>query len=220
MWCIGKITLEYRNRMYDLLDLYAEPYDPKKPMICTDEKSKQLLENKRTPISMKAGQCERYDYEYKRKGTRNIFVAVEPKGGWRKAAVTKRRKKPDFAVFIRDLLNEKRYHSAVKIRLVLDNLNTHFPASFYETFSYKEAKRILKKIEFHYTPKHASWLNMAEIELNIMDRECLGGKRIADEAILTKELAAWEKRRNDAKRKIEWKFTRQDADKKLRKHYV
>ena len=220
MWCVGKITVVYRDRMYDLLGLYAEEYDPKKPVICTDEKSKQLLENKKDPILMRSGRNERYDYEYKRNGTRNIFVAVEPQGGWRKASVTKHRKKPDFARCIRDLLKERRYRNAVKIRLVLDNLNTHFAASFCETFPKKEAERILSKIEFHYTPTHASWLNMAEIELNGMDRECLGGRRIADEETLKRELAAWQKRRNKAKRKIEWKFTRQDADRKLGKHYI
>jgi hypothetical protein len=206
--------------MYGLLDLYAEEYDPKRPVICTDEKSKQLLENKKDPIPMRSGRCERYDYEYKRNGTRNIFVAVEPKAGWRRATGTKHRKTPDFARFIRGLVNDRRYRDADIIRLVLDNLNTHFPSSFYKTFSPKEAKRILSKIEFHYTPTHASWLNMAEIELNVMDRECLGGRRIADEATLKRELAAWQKRRNKAKRKIEWKFTRQDADIKLGKHYV
>lgn len=219
MWCVGKITAVYRKRMYDLLDLYAEEYDPKKPVICTDEKSKQLLQNKKDPIPMRPGRGERYDYEYKRNGTRNIFVAVEPRAGWRRAVPTRRRKKPDFARFIRGLVTG-RYRNADIIRLVLDNLNTHFAASFYEAFPPQEAERILKKIEFHYTPTHASWLNMAEIELNVMDRECLGGRRIADEATLTRELAAWQKRRNKAKRKIEWRFTRQDADKKLGKHYI
>lgn len=220
MWCVGKITAVYRQRMYALLDLYAEEYDPKRPVICTDEKSKQLLENKKDPIPMRAGRSERYDYEYKRNGTRNIFVAVEPKAGWRKATVTRHRKKPDFARFIRDLVNARRYRNVDKIRLILDNLNTHFSCAFYKTFPRKEAERILSKIEFLYTPTHASWLNMAEIELNVMDRECLGGRRIQDEDILMRELAAWQKRRNKAKRKIEWKFTAQDADRKLGKHYI
>lgn len=220
MWCVGKITAVYRQRMYALLDLYAEEYDPKRPVICTDEKSKQLLENKKDPIPMRAGRSERYDYEYKRNGTRNIFVAVEPKAGWRKATVTRHRKKPDFARFIRDLVNARRYRNVDKIRLILDNLNTHFSCAFYKTFPRKEAERILSKIEFHYTPTHASWLNMAEIELNVMDRECLGGRRIQDEDTLMRELAAWQKRRNKARRKIEWKFTAQDADRKLWKHYI
>lgn len=220
MWCIGKITAEYRKRMYDLLDLYAEPYNQNKPVICTDEKSKQLLGNTRASIPLKAGRSERYDYEYKRNGTRNIFMAVEPKGGWRTAVVTRQRTKPNFARFIRDLLKERRFRNVDTIRLVLDNLNTHFPASFYETFPLEDATRILKKLEFHYTPTHASWLNMAEIELNVMDRECIGGRRIADETTLARELAVWEHRRNHVKRTIEWKFTRQDADKKLGKYYT
>ena len=149
-----------------------------------------------------------------------LAVAVEPKAGWRRATATRHRKKPDFAKFIRDLVSARRYRNADKIRLVLDNLNTHFAASFYETFPKEEAERILKKVEFHYTPAHASWLNMAEIELNVMDRECLGGQRMPDEGTLKRALAAWQKRRNKAKRKIEWKFTRQDADKKLGKHYI
>jgi len=220
MWCIGKITVIYRERMYDLLDLYAEEYNPRRPLICTDEKSKQLLCDTRIPIPLRAGQSERYDYEYKRNGTRNIFVAVEPKAGWRKVVATKHRKKGDFARFIRNLVDSRRYRNAEKIRLVLDNLNTHFVTSFYETFSREEAERILGKLEFHYAPIHASWLNMAEIEINAMDCECLGGRRIQDENILKRELAAWQQRRNRAKRKIDWKFTKQDADRKLKKHYV
>lgn len=220
MWCIGKITAVYRERMYDLLDLYAKPYNPKQPVICTDEKSKQLLQNKKSPIPLTPGRTERYDYEYRRNGTRNIFVAVEPKAGWRKAVMTRHRKKPDFARFIRDLIKVRRYRTVDKIHLVLDNLNTHFPASWSENFPQQVAERILKKIEFHYTPTHASWLNMAEIELSVMERECLGGRRIPDETALRRELAAWETRRNKAKRKIEWRFTQQDADQKLGKHYI
>lgn len=220
MWCIGRITAEYRRRMYDLLTLYAEQYDPKRPVICTDEKSKQLLQNKKNPIPMREGRSQRYDYEYKRNGTRNIFVAVEPKAGWRKVEATRHRKKSDFAHFIRDLLQERRFRSVDKIRLVLDNLNTHFAKSFTETFPKEEAERILRKIEFHYTPIHASWLDMAEIEINVMDRECLGDARIPDETTLRRELTAWQKRRNKAKRTIKWTFTRQDADRKLGKHYI
>lgn len=220
MWCIGKITAAYRQRMYDLLDLYAEAYDPKRPVICTDEKSKQLVANKHAPLPVRARRGERYDYEYQRNGTRNIFVAVEPKAGWRTAVVTRRRKKPDFARFVRDLVHARRYRKADKIRLVLDNLNTHFAASFHQTFPPRAAARLLRKIEFHYTPTHASWLNMAEIELNVMARECLGGRRIPDAGTLQRELAAWRTRRNTARRKIVWQFTRQDADRKLGKHYI
>lgn len=218
MWCIGKITPEYRERMYDILDLYAEPYDGNKPVVCMDEKSKQLLKDSRKPIPMKLGQCQKIDYEYQRCGTSNIFVAIEPKGGKRKTQVTKQRTRTDFAHFIKNLVNET-YPQATKIRLVLDNLNTHFEKSFFKTFNQKEAKRILKKIEFHYTPKHASWLNMAEIEIGILDRQCLR-KRIGDRESMKNEVAAWEKKRNTQKAKIRWKFTREAADLKLSKHYI
>jgi len=219
MWCIQEITPEYRERMYDLLDLYALPYDARKPVICVDEKSKQLFGEKRKPISQKPGSPLKYDYEYIRNGTRNIFVAVEPKGGRRVVEVTKRRAKCDFARFIMQLADEH-YGSAEKLRLVVDNLNTHFEKSFTETFSRKEADRLLGMVEFHYTPKHASWLNMAEIEINAMSRECFGVRRFPREQFLTQEIKAWEKQRNKNKSKIIWKFTRQNADTKLRKHYV
>ena len=171
MWCIAKITPEYLTRMYDLLELYAKPYDPEYPVICIDEKSKQLLGENKSPIPMKPGKPGKYDYEYKRQGTRNIFVCVEPLAGKRKIRVTKRRTKKDFAEFVQGL--EKDYSEAKKIHIVLDNLNTHFESSFYETFNKKEAKRILKKIQFHYTPKHASWLDMAEIEINVLSNQCI-----------------------------------------------
>lgn len=218
MWCIAEITPEYRQRMYRLLDLYEEEYDPKRPVICIDEKSKQLIEEKRTPIPMKPGSLAKYDYEYKRNGTRNIFVAVEPKGGRRIIKVTKTRKKNDFANFVREVA-ENKYAQSTEIRIVLDNLNTHFEESFHETFSKKEAKKILSKIIFCYTPKHASWLNMAEIEINMMDRECLGQK-IGNEKLLKQQIRSWTKERNKARKKIIWKFTKQDADKKLSKHYA
>ena len=144
MWCIAEITPEYRQRMYRLLDLYEEEYDPKRPVICIDEKSKQLIEEKRTPIPMKPGSLAKYDYEYKRNGTRNIFVAVEPKGGRRIIKVTKTRKKNDFANFVREVV-ENKYAQSTEIRIVLDNLNTHFEESFHETFSKKEAKKRSQK---------------------------------------------------------------------------
>ncbi len=218
MWCIAEITPQYRQRMYRLLDLYEEEYNPKYPVICIDEKSKQLIEEKRNPIPLKPGSPAKYDYEYKRNGTRNIFVAVEPKGGRRIITVTKTRKKHDFANFVRDVV-ENEYEQARGIRIVLDNLNTHFEKSFYETFSKKEARKILSRITFCYTPKHGSWLNMAEIEINVMDRECLGEK-IGNEKLLKQQLRVWKKERNKLKKKIIWKFTRQDADKKLSKHYA
>jgi hypothetical protein len=204
--------------MYDLLDLYALPYDERRPVICVDEKSKQLLGEKRKPIAQKPGSPLKYDYEYTRNGTRNIFVAIEPKGVKRIVAVTKRRTRSDFAIFVMRLVDDE-YPSAKKLRLVVDNLNTHFEKSFTDTFSRKEANRILKRVEFHYTPKHASWLNMAEIEINIMSRECLGARRFSQQQVLAQELEAWEKQRNKNKSKIVWKFTRQNADAKLGKHY-
>lgn len=218
MWCIGVITPEYRERMYRLLDLYAEDYDPKYPVVCMDEKSKQLLEGIRQPIPMKPGRSAKYDYEYKRNGTRNIFVAVEPKAGRRVIEVTKTRKKSDFSNFVADLV-QKEYPKAIKSRLVLDNLNTHFPKSFYETYSKAEADQVLERIEFCYTPKHASWLNMAEIEINVMGKECLPDK-IGNEERLKQQLEPWTTQRNKEEKKIHWTFTKQDADKKLSKHYV
>lgn len=218
MWCIGKITAEYRQRMENLLALYARPYNVKEPVICVDEKSKQLLAQTRTPIAAEPGAVAKEDYEYRRKGTRNIFVAVEPKGGRRQIAVTARRTKVDFVGFMGRLV-EKVYAGAEKIHVVLDNLNTHFRQSFVEVLGVEAATALLARVEFHYTPKHASWLNMAEIEIGIMDRQCTGG-RLASEAILQSEVAAWEQRRNAESKGISWKFTQQEADKKLSRHYV
>ncbi len=218
MWCIQEITEEYRTRMYRLLDLYKQPYDPFQPMVCMDEKSKQLLEDSRQPIKARPGKPEKVDYEYKRKGTCNIFVAVVPKAGIRIVKVTDKRTKEDFAYFIEELV-EKYFRKAIYIQLVLDNLNTHFEGSLIETFGKRKANRLLKKIRFIYTPKHGSWLNMAEIEINIMDRQCTGG-RIDSKETLESNVAIWSKERNEERRNIEWKFTRQDADKKLSKHYV
>jgi hypothetical protein len=183
-----------------------------------DEKSKQLIEDVRGILPLKQGSVAKYDYEYKRNGTRNIFVAVEPLAGKRKIKVTYSRKKNDFAYFVKELV-EQDYQQAEVIRLVLDNLNTHFTSSFYETFTKRGAKKILSKIEFYYTPKHGSWLNMAEIEINIMDRECLA-RRIGQEDMLKSELTHWSRKRNIARKKIHWSFTKQDADIKLSKHYV
>jgi hypothetical protein len=218
MWCIGRITAEYRERMYELLGLYAKPYDAAEPVVCLDEKSKQLLQQTRRPIPATPGQIAKEDYEYKRAGTRNLFVAVEPKGGHREVEVTRRRTKPDFVAFV-EFLALKVYAQARKIHLVMDNLNTHFRASFEQTMGVEAAAAFLSRLEFHYTPKHASWLNMAEIEIGILDRQCTG-RRIGDEAQLRSEVLAWEQRRNEAGSRIEWAFTRQDADRKLARHYV
>jgi len=218
MWCITSITQEYRDRMYRLLDLYEKDYDKLYPVVCMDEKSKQLIEDVRGVLPLKPGSTAKYDYEYRRNGTRNIFVAVEPLGGRRKIKVTDSRTKKDFAYFIKELV-EHDYKEAKMIRLVLDNLNTHFLSSFYETFSMRISKRILSKIEFYYTPKHGSWLNMAEIEINIMDRECLA-RRIGQETVLKCEINQWSSQRNKEKKKIHWSFTKKDADRKLSKYYV
>lgn len=178
MWCIQTIDAIFRACMYDVLDLYEEPYDPKRPLVNLDEKPKQLLGEKRMSIPMKPGSPEKYDYEYVRNGTANIFVAVEFKAGEGVTRVTKRRTMQDFALFVKMLVDEE-YPGVEIIRLVIDNLNTHNEKAFYETFSRDEAERILSRIEFHYTPKHASWLNAAEIEINAMDIECTD-RRIGD----------------------------------------
>ena len=218
MWCIQEITEEYRTRMYALLELYKVPYNSSQPIVCMDEKSKQLLEDNRKPIKAEPGKLEKYDYEYKRKGTCNIFVAVDPKAGMRVIKVTDTRTKKDFANFIEDLV-EKHFVKVEYIQLVLDNLNTHFEGSLFETFGKRKANKLLKKIKFIHTPKHASWLNMAEIEINIMDRQCTGG-RIESKKKLESAIKTWTQERNNNECIIEWKFTRQDADKKLSKHYV
>lgn len=218
MWCIAKITKEFRRRMYQILDLYAQPLDPKNPTICIDEKSKQLIANNRKSIPMQKGKPEKIDYEYKRNGTRNIFVAVEPQAGNHIIKVTRRRTKKDFANFIKELVTNI-YKKAEKINIVLDNLNTHFKKSFYENFTQKEANEILEKVNFYYTPKHASWLNMAEIEISMLEEECIG-TRIGSEKILKEEIDAWETKANKAKRKINWTFTKRDAFKKMVHHYV
>ena len=218
MWCIAKITPEYRNRMYKLLTLYARPYDEQFPVVCMDEKNKQLMEDVRGIIPLRPGSPAKYDSEYSRKGTCNIFVAVEPLAGKRKIKVTLQRKKSDFAHFVKDLITGI-YRQAKKVRLVLDNLNTHFASSFYETFSKEQADMLLSKIEFCYTPKHASWLNMAEIEINMMDRECLN-RRIGKVDLLKKEVECWTRQRNNTRKKINWAFTKKQADRKLSKYYV
>jgi len=218
MWCIGVLTEEYRRRMYDVLELYAQPYRAREPVICIDEKSKQLIRDSRAPLPMKPGRPGKCDYEYVRQGTCNVFVAVEPKAGRRTIEVTERRTKPEFVGFVRQLL-ERTYASAQKVHLVLDNLNTHFRSCFEEVLGRSAAHALLRRVQFHHTPKHASWLNMAEIEISILERQCLG-RRLMDRACAQRELNAWERRRNAEGRGIDWTFTRQDADRKLGHHYV
>ena len=218
MWCIGTITPLYRQRMYDLLDLYQQPYNRDEPVVCVDEKSKQLLAPKRPDIPLKPGRSTKVDYEYERLGTRNLFVAVEPLSGWRYVQVTERRKKADFVGFIQQLLRG-RYRRARRIHLVLDNLNTHFAKVFVDVLGQKRADKLLRRIVFHYTPTHASWLNMAEIEIGILDKQCLN-RRIPTEDELRAEVQAWQTDRNQQRKTINWQFTRIQADKKLEKYYV
>lgn len=203
--------------MYDILDLYQQPYDPLKPVIGVDEKPKQLIEDSRLPIPMQPGKPEKYDYEYVRNGKANIFMAVEPKHGKRITKVTWQRTNIDFAQFMMELVLF--YPYAEKLRIVLDNLSTHSKKAFYDTFEKEEAERILSKLEFHYTPKHASWLNVAEIEIGIMDNECTD-RRMKNISYLKSEVKAWDKRRNKERCKIDWRFTKEKADEKLSKYYI
>jgi len=203
--------------MEDVLDLYAEPYDPKRPTVNFDETSKQLIKETHAPLPLAPGQPQRYDYEYERNGTRNRFLCVEPQAGWRHVAVTEQRTMIDFARQMQWLVDE-RYPRADKIRVVLDNLNTHRPASLYEAFPPEAARRLLTKLEFHYTPKHGSWLNMAEIELSVLQRQCLD-RRIPEALTLTRAIAAWETRRNTEQATIDWRFSVTDARQKLQRLY-
>lgn len=218
MWCIGRLTEEYRQRMYGLLALYAKPYDRREPVVCLDEKSKQLLEHSRPALPGRCGSWSKQDYEYHRVGTCNIFVAVEPQGGTREVQVTPRRTKQDFVRFVRHLVDTV-YGAARRVHLVLDNLNTHFRSSFIEVMGARQAHAFLRRVRFHYTPKHASWLNMAEIEIGILERQC-SGVRFASAAALASDIAAWQQHRNAARQCIQWRFTRRDADRKLGRHYV
>jgi hypothetical protein len=198
--------------MEDVLDLYAEPYDPRRPVVCFDEKPLQLLEETRQPRPVAPGQPAQVDYEYRRKGTANLFLAVEPLAGWRKVTATERRTKVDFAEQLKAL--SEHYADAERIRIVLDNLSTHGPACLYEAFPPEEARRLVRRLEFHYTPKHGSWLNMAEIELSVLSGQCLD-RRLPDLEILAQETAAWVARRNDEKAMIAWRFTVRDARRRL-----
>jgi transposase len=206
--------------MEAVLDLYAEPADPKRPRVCFDEAMKQLVQEVRDPLPAEPGQPGRYDYEYKRNGVANLFLLYSPdhpEGGWRHAAVTAHRKKHDFALQMQALVDEH-FPEAERIRVVLDNLNTHTPAALYEAFEPAEARRLVEKLEFIYTPKHASWLNQAEIELAALRRQCLD-RRIPDAATLTAEVAAWEAERNRAGTVIRWLFRVTDARTKLKQLY-
>jgi hypothetical protein len=203
--------------MEDVLELLAEPYDPKRPVICFDEKSVQLLSDTRQPQPVRPGRPGLQDHEYKREGTANIFMAVEPLRGRRHAEVTERRTKLDFAEQMKQLVDVQ-YPEAERIRLVVDNLNTHGPASLYAAFEPAEALRLRKRLEFHYTPKHGSWLNPAESEISVLERQCLS-RRIPGQQALRAEVEAWERPRNQERVTIEWRFTTLDARIKLHRIY-
>ena len=208
---------DFVAHMEDVLDLYAEPYDPQRPVVCFDETSTQLLADVREPIPAKPGRPKREDYEYRREGTRNLFLFCEPLAGWRHVAVTQRRTTEDFACQMRWLVDQA-YPEVPVVRLVLDNLNTHRVASLYQTFPAPEARRIAKRLEFHFTPKHGSWLNMAEIEFSVFSRSCLR-QRLPDEESLCREIHALELERNEAKACINWRFNILDARTKLHRLY-
>jgi hypothetical protein len=218
MWCIPpKQSAEFVFHMEDVLEVYQRPYDPKRPVICIDETSKQLIGETRTPLPLGPGMIERYDHEHVRHGTTNLFLACEPLAGWRHVAVTEHRCRVDWAGFIRDLL-EGRYAQAERVVLVMDQLNTHALASLYEAFPPEEAKRLAERIELHHTPKHGSWLNIAEIELSALGRQCLA-RRIAQQDTLRRKVEQWADQRNATATKIVWHFTTEQARIKLRSLY-
>jgi len=213
MWCVPRLDEEYVARMEDVLAVYEKPYNPKEPVVCLDEKPVQLLAHKRDPQPMRPGKIARQDYEYKRNGSVNVFRAVEPKAGRHFTKVTPTRKKPEIARILKTIVNK--YPDADRIHLVWDNLSGHKENSLTETFGLKEGRRIWSRIVPHYTPKHASWLNQAEIGIGIYARQCLGKDRIADIEELTERSAAWNRRANREKIKIGWKFTRKKARQKF-----
>jgi transposase len=217
-WCIPpEQSGAFVWRMEDILEVYTRPYDPRRPLVCLDEASKQLLGETRQPRPVGPGKPARYDYEYARNGTANLFLVTEPLRGWRHVEVTERRTKADWARVIKDLV-DVRYPDAEQIVLVQDNLNTHTPAALYEVYPPAEARRIVERLEIHYTPKHGSWLNIAEIELSTMAGQCLN-RRIPDRETLEREVAAWEAERNPLGGAVNWRFTTEDARVKLKRLY-
>ncbi|TRT45374.1 MAG: IS630 family transposase [Microcystis aeruginosa Ma_QC_C_20070703_M131] len=217
-WVIPPVAnAEFVCQRSEVLQLYTSPLDPDYPLVCFDESSKQLISETREPLPLQPGQPERFDYEYQREGVCNLFMFFEPLTGTRHVKVTDQRTSIDYAQQMKYLFDQ-RHPEAKKIRVVQDNLNTHVKASLYKAFTPAEARRILDKLEFHYTPKHGSWLNMAEIELSVLTRQCLD-RRIPDKDVLTEEVAAWEKRRNQNSSPVDWRFTTEDARIKLKRLY-
>jgi transposase len=217
MWCIPEVDGTYVARMEEVLDLYAEPADPKRPVVCFDESPTQLIGEVRQPVPAAPGRPRRYDYEYRRNGTVNLFVFLDVHRPWRKVKVTEQRTAQEFAECMRDLV-DVHYPQADLVRVVMDNLSTHTAGALYEAFPAPEAHRILRRLEFHYTPKHASWLNMVEIEIGVMRGQCLD-RRIGERKQLVSQIAAWEKQRNKARARIKWMFTVERARTKLARAY-
>jgi len=208
---------EFVARMEDVLDVYERPYDPEYPVVCMDEQPTQLIEETRIPIPSKPGRAERYDYEYRRNGTANHFMFCQPLGNWRRVSVRERKTTQDWAHEMATLLDED-FPKAKKVVLICDNLNTHTVAAFYEAFSAEQARNYVKRLEIHYTPKHGSWLDAAEIELSVLTKQCLG-RRIPDMETLRREVTAWQDRRNASDRGVDWQFTTSDARTKLKRLY-
>jgi len=217
MWCIPQVDATYVARMEDVLDLYAEAPDPKRPVVCFDESPTQLIGEVRAPTPAQPGQRERYDCEYRRNGTVNLFVFLDAHRPWRKVKVTDRRTAQDFAQCMRELV-DVHYPRAQQIRVVMDNLSTHSPGALYEAFPATEARRVLRRLEFHHTPKHASWLNMVEIEIGVLRGQCLD-RRIGERERLVSEIHAWEHQRNALGARVKWMFTTERARTKLARAY-
>ena len=217
MWCIPKVDGDYVARMEDVLDLYGEAPDAKRPVVCFDESPTQLIGEVRQPIPPEPGQLERYDCEYRRNGTVNLFVFLDAHRSWRRVKVTDRRTAADFALCMRELV-DVHFPEAERIRVVLDNLSTHSPGALYATLPPQEARRVLRRLEFHYTPKHASWLNMVEIEIGVLRGQCLD-RRIDNRERLIAEIAAWERQRNQSGARINWMFSTEKARAKMGRAY-
>jgi len=214
---IPSVSGEFVARMEDVLDVYAEPEDPKRPKVCFDECPHQVVEEVRQPLPAKPGQPRRVDYEYRRNGTCNLFMMLEPDRGWRHVEITERRTMVDFAQQMKALV-DVHFPDAEVIRVIIDNLNTHDPGSLYEAFPPAEARRIARKLEFHFTPKHGSWLNAAEVELAALTKQCLG-RRIPDVGSVRREVGAWEGQRNNEGIRVHWCFSSSDARTKLARLY-
>lgn len=218
MWCIPpEQNAEFVCAMENVLEVYKRPHDPKRPVVCMDEKPKQLVKETHTPLACRPGQAECFDYEYERNGTANVFLFVEPLRGWRRVEVTQRRTRMDWAHQVQQLIDMD-YKKAEKITLVMDNLNTHGAASLYEAFDPAEARRLIEKLDVVHTPKHGSWLNVAEVELAALEKQSIGG-RVPDRESLATRIKTWESERNKARVTVNWQFRTADARIKLRRLY-